>query len=136
MTYIIQIHFSNKHAITMELTGSIKHIGKRTSRDYNGKTYWSQRLLVTTDEDTQYPQVIPMDIVERLQDRMDEYAVGQTVKMHYNIRGREYTNKTTNEPDAFLKLEVWKIERIGAAPTSTPAPQQQAQTGSVDDLPF
>jgi hypothetical protein len=109
----------------MQLQGIIKHIGKPVTRQgKDGKSYTSLKVLLVVLEGN-YSNTYPIDINPKLQDQVDQWFEGQSVTFHINMRGNEYTNKTTNEPDAFLSLSAWKFETAGT-------PAQQAIKDAVN----
>lgn len=120
----------------MQLQGTIKYIGEVINRQgKDNKVYRSQKILLATT-DGKYSQVYPIDIGKSLMDSMDQFSIGQTVKVEVNMRGIEYTNKTTKLPDAFLSLQAWKIE---AGVYVTPAQQtikEMVNNDDQDSLPF
>lgn len=114
----------------MEIKGILKHIGKQQSKVWEGKTYTTQKILVLVDANDKYPQTIPIEVNAKLQDQTDSWTVGNEVTVHVNMRGKEYHNKTTGEPDAFLTLSAWKVETV------VKAVPQSVQNESTSDLPF
>ncbi len=75
---------------------------------------------------------------------LDKYAVGDAVRVSFNLRAREYNGRWYND------LRVWRISPAGTAdaapaarpaPASAPAPAAPAPTlddmpAGDDDLPF
>lgn len=103
-----------------------------------------KRDFVLTDNSSQYPQHITFQLVQDRCSLIDGFNEGQEVKVFFNLRGREYTDKRTNEIRFFNTIEAWKIEGGAAqqqqAPASTSAPMPDITTFSTgdqnDDLPF
>lgn len=90
-----------------------------------------KREFVITDDSTQYPQNI---IVQLSQDKctlIDGYSVGSEVTVSINLRGREWTSPT-GEVRYFNTIEAWKIEGETQAPLNTP----ENVGGDSGDLPF
>jgi hypothetical protein len=67
-------------------------------------------------------------------DKIDGYQAGDTVTVHFNLRGREWTNPQ-GEVKYFNTLDVWRVERASGEQAQQPATAQQAQPGP-DGLPF
>lgn len=74
-------------------------------------TFKKRTLVVETDE--QYRQSIPIDFVQDKCSILDNYAVGQEVKVSINIRGNEYNGKY------YVSLNGWRIEKTGDATAPT-----------------
>ena len=126
----------------MQLQGTIKYIGKLVQRQgKDGKTYPQQKILLTV-LDGNYSNTYPIDLHPKLQDHSDQWSEGQPATVHINMRGSEYTNKTTGEPEAFLSLQAWKVETA----ITTQAQQvinaeiakgsAEPMDDSMQDLPF
>jgi len=120
----------------MELVGKIKVIGDTFSVGSNG--FQKRELVITTDE--QYPQHIQIDFVQDKCEKLDGLAVGQNVKVHVNVRGREWINPQ-GEAKYFNSFQGWRIESASGggstenfpeANTAPPVPSDD----EVDDLPF
>ncbi len=123
-----------------ELTGTIKVI--QPTQKISEK--FQKREFVLDDNSGQFPQVIPFEFTQDKCDILDQYQVGQEVKVYFNLRGREWTSKQ-NETKYFLNLQAWKMEAAGSAPMKEPAAPQREYSAPTaadapaeddDDLPF
>lgn len=72
----------------MEVQGKIKVIGDTQTFGNNG--FRKREVVVTTEE--QYPQHIMVEFVQDKTDLLNNFQVGQQVKISINLRGREWTN--------------------------------------------
>jgi hypothetical protein len=122
----------------MEVIGKVKLIGEVQTFGSNG--FRKRELVVTTDE--QYPQMIMIEFVQDKCDLLNNYAVGQDVKVSINLRGREWINPQ-GEAKYFNSVQGWRIENLGSAPqASNLPPVDQFEPASKvsdeepDDLPF
>lgn len=123
----------------MEVIGKIKLIGEVQTFGANG--FRKRELVVTTDE--QYPQMIMIEFLQDKADLLNNYKVGQEVKVSINLRGREWIN-TQGEAKYFNSVSGWRIENLSQAAPNTqnlpPVDQFQAATNfkeeEPDDLPF
>lgn len=84
----------------MEVSGLVKVIGEVESVGSNGFT--KRQIVVGTTE--QYPQDIAIDFVKDKTDLLNNFKVGDSVKVHVNLRGSEYNGKY------YVNLQGWKIE--------------------------
>lgn len=129
-----------------EMKGTLSYIGKVTQQTHGDRTFNKQKFLLTVPGYNGKDDIIPFEVGSKLQDQMDQYQQGQEVTVHYNYRGNGYTNKTTGEPDAFLSLQAWRIERgaVHQPVTNYAANTTQGQGGQyfnpspeeADKLPF
>lgn len=91
------------------------------------------REFVLTDNTGQYPQIIQFQSVQDRCEMLDNFAPNDIVEVHFNLRGREWTNPG-GEVKVFNTLDAWKVEKMGS---TTPAPTQQGtKQDTDDDLPF
>ena len=123
----------------MELLGKIKLIGDIKTYGDNG--FRKRELVLTTEE--QYPQHILIEFIQNNCELLDNYSIGQTVRIGINIRGREWES-----PDQGIKyfnsIQGWRIESLDdqvmdSAPEDLPIengnpPKDDDLT--EDDLPF
>lgn len=108
----------------MEVTGIIKAIEQ--TQEIGSKGFKKRDVVVTTDE--QHPQVLSIQFVQDKCTILDNYQVGQNVKISVNLRGREWINPQ-GETKYFNTIQGWKIESI----KNQTQPQTQENN---DDLPF
>lgn len=123
----------------MEVLGKVKVINPTQQVSASFK---KRELVVTTEE--QYPQHILIEFAQDKCSLLDNYQVGQNVKVSINLRGREWINPQ-GETKFFNSIQGWRIEKEESnAPTIAPATQaepnyQNGQTPKEkedSDLPF
>lgn len=125
----------------MEVTGKIKVI---SAEQQISPTFRKKELVVTTDE--QYPQSIMIEFTQDKSDLLNNFSVGENVKVSINLGGREWVNPQ-GETKYFNSIKGWRIEKVGdaVAPTqtaqpipATPAfpPATSLNEEEPDDLPF
>ena len=103
----------------MEVSGRIKMIDETKAFGANG--FRKRELVVTTDE--QYPQHIMIEFTQDKCDLLNNYTVGEPVKVSINLRGREWVNPQ-GETKYFNSIQGWRIEKAGAeAPQGYGQPQ-------------
>jgi len=123
----------------MEVQGKIKMIGETQTFGSNG--FRKRELVVTTEE--QYPQHILVEFVQDKTDLLNNYQVGQAVKVNINLRGREWVNPQ-GETKYFNSVQGWRIEAAQAeganvppvAPAEAFEPATNLNEEEHDDLPF
>jgi len=125
----------------MEVQGRIKVIGETQTFGANG--FRKREIVVTTEE--QYPQHIMVEFVQDKTDLLNNYQVGQQVKININLRGREWVNPQ-GETKYFNSIQGWRIEALQAEtpqagmPPVPPAdafePAGDLKEEDHDDLPF
>jgi len=101
----------------MEVIGKIKIIGDVQTFGANG--FRKRELVVTTDD--QYPQMIMIEFVQDKCDLLNNYSVGQDVKVSINLRGREWINPQ-GEAKYFNSIQGWRIENLSQAANSNNLP--------------
>ncbi|ADQ18053.1 hypothetical protein Lbys_2377 [Leadbetterella byssophila DSM 17132] len=119
----------------MEVTGSIKVINPEQQVSPSFK----KRELVVTTED-QYPQHILIEFTQGNTDLLNDYNVGDSVRVSINLRGREWVNPQ-GETRYFNSIQGWRIERVGgevsgASASSMPSTPVPSSLEGEDDLPF
>ena len=83
-----------------ELNGTVKVI-------FEEKTFGSgfnvREFVITTEAD-KYPQDICLQCVKEKVEMVNQLKVGDSVKVSFDLRGREYQDRY------FVNLNAWKIE--------------------------
>jgi len=125
----------------MEVQGKIKVIGETQTFGSNG--FRKREVVITTEE--QYPQSIMVEFVQDKTELLNNFAVGQNVKISINLRGREWTNPQ-GEVKYFNSIQGWRIEgqeQAAVSPEMPPMPPADAfepatdlNVEDKDDLPF
>lgn len=124
----------------MEIQGKIKLIGETQTFGANG--FRKRELVITTEE--QYPQHIMVEFVQDKTDLLNNYQVGQSVKISINLRGREWVNPQ-GETKYFNSIQGWRIENMQqdasekippVPPTEAFEPIDDLNEEDHDDLPF
>jgi hypothetical protein len=110
----------------MDITGNIKQV----SEEKQVSDKFKLREFVITDNSSQYPQHISFQLTQDRCALLDKYEVGDEIKVHFNLRGREWTSPQ-GELRHFNTLEAWRLE-AGEAQEEAP----KAKKSEEDDLPF
>lgn len=124
----------------MELQGTIK---KLTDIQTFASGFQKREMVLMTEE--QYPQPINIEFLQDKADLLNNLAEGEKVKVHINIRGREWTSPQ-NEVKYFNSIVGWRVEKVedgapfeptAAAPAATPQTSDKSVfDDEEDDLPF
>ncbi|WP_369752627.1 DUF3127 domain-containing protein [Flavobacterium sp. WC2409] len=123
----------------MEVTGKIKVVNPEQQVSASFK---KRELVVTTEE--QYPQHIMIEFTQDKCDLLNNYSIGEPVKVSINLRGREWVNPQ-GETKYFNSIQGWRIEKLVADAPAASAPMPAAQAfapatnineDEPDDLPF
>lgn len=123
----------------MEVLGKIKKIDETKTFGSNG--FRKREMVVTTDE--QYPQMIMVEFIQDKCDLLNNFNVGDDVKVSINLRGREWVNPE-GEAKYFNSIQGWRIEKVqvGGAEPVPPVeaggfePATNVSEEEADDLPF
>ena len=126
----------------MEVTGKIKMIDQ--TKEVGSGGFKKRDVVVTTDE--QYPQHISVQFVQDKCDLLNNFQVGEAVKIDINLRGREWTN-AQGETVYFNTIQGWRIGKLQAEnpaaqqmppmpAAATFAPATSFNEEEADDLPF
>jgi len=107
------------------------------------ETFRKRELIVEYAENPQYPEFIKFELIQDKCDLLDSLQEGQEVDVHFNLRGRKWTDPK-GEVKYFNSLQAWRIDPVSAAdphqsadPGATEEPAWlTADDGGDDDLPF
>ena len=108
--------------------------------DTENKTQAFQaREFVIEIQDGNYPQYIKFQLTQDRCALLDDYQEGGPIKVHFDLRGREWQGKY------FTNLNAWRLEKLSAtaAATTPPADDDTGFPSAGDepaqvneDLPF
>ena len=111
----------------MEIQGRIKTIFATETVGQNA--FQKRDLVITTDG--QYPQDIIIQFAQGNCAVLDRFQVGQMVKIHFSLQGREWTSPQ-GEVKYFNTVVGWKIEVVQPMQQyQQPMQYQQAPQGYV-----
>lgn len=122
----------------MEVFGQIIVVG--ATETIGAKGFKKRLVVVKTDE--QYPQTIPVEFTQDKTNLLDNFEIGDTVKIGINLRGTEWQGRY------FANIQGWNInkgEREKSAGSFMPDRQgvnammenaEQEQAEDLNDLPF
>lgn len=91
----------------MEVIGTIKLIN--STQAIGANNFMKREIVVTTDEEN-YPQPLSLEFTQDKCKLLDNFQVGQRVKVSINLRGREWVNPQ-GEVKYFNSLQGWRIEQ-------------------------
>jgi hypothetical protein len=125
----------------MEVTGKIKMVD--STKEVGSSGFKKRDVVVTTDE--QYPQHILVQFVQDKCDLLNNFNVGDAVKIDINLRGREWLNPQ-GETVYFNTIQGWRIAKLQSEASVAAAPAMPAAEAfepaasfteeEHDDLPF
>ncbi len=109
---------------------------------------FTKREFVVEIADGKYPQFVQFQLTGDRCSLLDEFRVGDAVRVTFNVRGREWKSPQ-GETKYFNSLDVWKLEAAQAGSSRgrsnnefahrddpRPADLVAAGGGRDDDLPF
>ncbi len=120
----------------MEVIGKIKMIGEVQTFGENG--FRKREAVITTDE--QYPQMINVEFIQDNVDLLNNYKVGQDVRISINLKGREWINPE-GEAKYFNTIQGWRIasltkEQVNDSDVPPANVNADPTEEKDDDLPF
>lgn len=120
----------------MEIKGIVHEVGQTQQVT---ESFKKRDLVVAYAENPQFVEYISFQATQDRVSIFDNLNVGDEVEVHFNLRGRPWTNaegKTTY----FNSLVAWKVNKLsaGSAPSyqDMPAPVDISSEADDDGLPF
>lgn len=109
--------------MSFEIVGKLH---KKFETENKTDTFRAREFVIET-EDGQYPQMVKFQCVQDRTSIVDNVNEGDQIKVHFDLRGREWQGKY------FTNLNAWRVEAISnEAPSGGAAP---AGGGFGDDFP-
>jgi len=109
----------------MEAKGKIIRIGQTES--FGDKGFKKRELILEVADNPQYPQIVGFEVTKDNCDKLDSLSPGQDLNVHFNLNGREWTNKE-GIVKVFNTLSIWKWDVLRS--------QVAAEKTDDTDLPF
>ncbi|MFL5752645.1 MAG: DUF3127 domain-containing protein [Bacteroidia bacterium] len=130
----------------MDVTGIIK--AKFDTVQVSEK-FKKREFVLTIEPSSPYPQQVSFQLVQDKVSLIDNFNLGDEVKVFFNLKGREWTSPQ-GETKYFNTIDAWKLEKVGAGSgnpqshsntsvqNNADSSQSPVFTSNVadDDLPF
>jgi hypothetical protein len=98
--------------------------------DIESKTQSFQtREFVLETQDGNYANYIKFQLTQERCALLDNYREGEVIKVHFDLRGREWQGKY------FTNLNAWRLEKASAQAPTPPSPGQDFDFPSAADEP-
>lgn len=128
--------------MSYNLEGTVKVIEDTQTFDSG----FQKREIVITTQDDKFPQDVKLEFTKDSVTKLDEFKVGDAVKVAFSIRGNEYNGKYYVNLSAFAIAYTTPSTNTLSAPTTAEAKAAKATTKTApvavtpeddgDDLPF
>jgi hypothetical protein len=108
----------------MNLQGKIKEI---FDTQHISDRFSKREFVIEYADNPQYPQYVKFEFTQDKCDLLDQFKPGQDVDVHFNIRGRAWTNQQ-GVTQYFNTLQAWRMDVASAqaAPAAASAPAASA----------
>jgi len=115
--------------MSFEITGKLH---KKFDTENKTDSFQAREFVIVT-ENGSYSQYIKFQLVQDRCSLVDDYNEGDMIKVHFDLRGREWNGKY------FTNLNAWRVETGGATETAAPAtaaaPASNNNFPTADDSP-
>ncbi len=130
--------------MSFEIEGALH---KKFDTENKTDTFQAREFVIKTDG--QYPQFVKFQLTQDRCQVIDSYNEGDMIKVHFDLRGREWNEKY------FTNLNAWRVEKHATAeatavnsapaenasfpdPSNMPSKESSSTQGNedFDDLPF
>ena len=107
-------------------------------------SFRKREFVVEYVENPQYPELLKFDLIQDRCDLLEEFNIGDTLKVEFNLKGRKWTNPSGNDK-YFNTLQAWRLSPVSSEiesldPTKTNSRPSSETIGDSfsedDDLPF
>ncbi len=120
--------------MSFEITGRLH---KKFDTENKTESFQAREFVIVVDN-SGYTNFIKFQLVQDKCALIDPYEEGQDIKVHFDLRGREWNEKY------FTNLNAWRIEAPQAQVANTPpsadafpsAGDEPPVEAADDDLPF
>ena len=124
--------------MSFEITGKLEEIfnTEQKTDSFRAREFI---LYVENETNSNWADHIKFQLTQDRCSIMDNYAVGDKVKVSFNISGRKY--ERDGRVSYFNNLTVWRVDKAEESGTSEEMPpissyEEQPGDDSLDDLPF
>lgn len=116
----------------MNITGKLNKVFDIET--VGAKGFQKRDFILLDDSNDKYPQYISIQLTQDRCVMIEDYRIGDTLTVHFNLQGREWISPQ-GETKYFNTIVAWKIEKVntGSEPSRI---EMQPERLSTDELPF
>jgi hypothetical protein len=125
--------------MSLEVTGKllVKSDAQQVSEKFKKREFVVE--LVEDINGNNYTNFGKFQLVQSKCEILDRFNVGDTVKVHFNIKGNSYVDKKDGVTKYITNLDAWRVEGVGAQQSAPQQAQPMQQPPTVDpafEMPF
>jgi tRNA(Ile2) C34 agmatinyltransferase TiaS len=116
--------------MSYEITGTLV---KKYETETKGESFRVRDFVIKASDGGQYDNFVKFQTTQDRTAIIDGLTEGDEIKVHFDVRGRQYNDKY------FTNLNAWRVEKVSAAaykPEASPAPAAEPAAEASKDLPF
>jgi len=103
-------------------------------------SFKKREFVIEYTENPQYPEYLKFELIQDKCAILDNFKVGQSVEVYFNLKGRMWTNPK-GEKVFFNSLQAWKLEPIEGVDSEQadyipPEGNELTSFSEEDELPF
>ena len=118
----------------MEITGKLH---RKFDTQQVSEKFSKREFVIIEAQNPMYPQYIKFECTQDKCSMIDALKEGDEVKVMFNLRGREYTDRNTAEVKYFTSIEAWKIDKVAGGSPSIEDIANRTNLPDIDnDDPF
>ncbi len=114
----------------MNITGKLIEIN---DPQYVSESFKKRAFVLEYIENPQYPEYVSFELIQDKCDLLDGFSEGEEVTVHFNLRGRKWTN-AEGIVKYFNSLQAWRLEKT--TKTSETTDNHASFEEGHNDLPF
>ncbi len=118
----------------MDIKGTVHEVGETQQVS---ESFKKRDLIVSYAENPQFVEYIRFEATQDRVNQFDNLKAGDAVEVHFNIKGRPWTNKD-GVTTYFNSLVAWRVNKLADGSVEAPVVNNVAQQAEQEDdgLPF
>lgn len=116
----------------MQISGKVHEVG---DIQQVSESFKKRDLIVAYAENPQFVEYIRFEATQDRVTAFDGLQPGDEVEVHFNLRGRPWTNKE-GVTTYFNSLVAWRVQKLSTQASSSTPPPVDINEDVQDDLPF
>ena len=76
-------------------------------------SFRKREFVVEYVENPQYPELLKFDLIQDRCDLLEEFNIGDTLKVEFNLKGRKWTDPSGNDK-YFNTLQAWRLSTVSS----------------------